>query len=313
MKQRLYSRARLGPFAVDVRTGELRGDGGAILLPQQVLQVLLILMERDRDLVTRDELKRMLWPNDTVVEFEHGINNTIKKLRRALGDSADEPRYIETIPRRGYRLMVPVQWVSSGEDSSVEESSASDESSDADSQPSLKATLKVGRLTGKIVSHYRVLEVIGGGGMGLVYRAEDLKLGRAVALKFLPEEVGEDPKARERFEREAHAVSALDHPNICTVYEFDQYEGHPFIAMQLLQGKTLRDCIAHGRFRLSQPGGLEIAIQIASGLEAAHEKGIIHRDIKPANIFVTEKNVAKILDFGVAKVLHLSEPQILSS
>ncbi len=140
-----------------------------------------------------------------------------------------------------------------------------------------------------------------------MYKAEDLKLGRAVALKLLPEEVGNDPKARERFDREAHAVSALNHANICTVYDFDEHEGHPFIAMELLQGKTLREHIADGRFRLNEPEGLEVAIQIAAGLEAAHEKGIIHRDIKPTNIFITEKNVAKILDFGVAKVMQLSE------
>ena len=316
MKQRLSTTVRLGEFLLDVRTGELCRSGEKVALPEQALQVLLLLVEREGGLVTREELKKRLWPNDTVVEFEHGINNNVKKLRRALGDAADTPRYIETLARRGYRLIVPVAWIraedSSGEESSAESSladSASESSagveSDTDDLP--KAKLKVGRLTGKIVSHYRVLEVIGGGGMGLVYRAEDLKLGRAVALKFLPEEVGDDPKARERFEREAHAVSALDHPNICSIYEFEEYEGHPFIVMQLLQGKTLRDHLAEGRFRLTQPEGLEIAIQIASGLEAAHEKGIIHRDIKPANIFITEKNVVKILDFGVAKVIQLSE------
>jgi serine/threonine protein kinase/tetratricopeptide (TPR) repeat protein len=289
-------RARFGSFELDLRAGELHANGEGTLLPEQVSQVLRLLAERAGDVVTRDELKKKLWPNDTVVEFDHGINSTIKRLRRALGDSADEPRYIETLPRRGYRLMVPVEWVG-----------AADSGADSDFQ-ALQATHKTGGLTGKVASHYRVLEVIGGGGMGLVYRAEDLKLGRSVALKFLPEEVGDDPKARERFEREAHAVSALDHPNICTVYDFDEHEGHPFIAMQLLQGKTLRDHLADGRFRLTQPEGLEIAIQIASGLEAAHEKGIIHRDIKPANIFITEKNVAKILDFGVAKVLEASGP-----
>jgi len=323
MERTQAKRARFAGFELDLRAGELHGNGEPTLLSAQVLQVLQILIEHDGDIVTREEIKKRLWPNDTIVEFDFGINNTIKNLRRALGDSAEHPSYIETIPRRGYRLLVPVEWISavilsedsaaaddeskdlhSPDASSVEKSSAD---SSGDSEAPLKAKLKAGSLTGKVVSHYRVLEVIGGGGMGLVYRAEDLKLGRAVALKFLPEEVGDDPKARERFEREAHAVSALDHPNICTVYDFDEHEGHPFIAMQLLQGKTLRDYISDGRFRLTQPEGLEIAIQIASGLEAAHEKGIIHRDIKPANIFITEKNVAKILDFGVAKVLSVVE------
>ena len=162
-------------------------------------------------------------------------------------------------------------------------------------------------LTGEVVSHYRILDGLGSGGMGLVYRAEDIKLGRLVALKFLPEELATDRLALERFEREARAVSALDHPNICSIYEFDEYEGHSFIVMQLLQGKNLRDHLASGRFRLTEPEGLEVAIQIASGLEAAHEKGIIHRDIKPANIFITDKNVAKILDFGVAKMFSVVE------
>jgi eukaryotic-like serine/threonine-protein kinase len=312
MTQAPQGRARLGPYELDTRAGELRCNGDRTVLPEQQFKVLMVLIERHGDIATREEIRKKLWPNDTIVEFEFGINNTIKNLRRALCDSADEPKYIETIKGRGYRLIAPVEWVGvaeSAEQSSAESSLADSGScTNSDTQNFPKTTLKVGRLTGKVVSHYRVLEVIGGGGMGLVYRAEDLKLGRAVALKFLPEEVGDDPKARERFELEAKAVSALSHINICPIYEFDDHEGLPFLAMERLQGKTLRDHLAAGRFRLTQREGLEIAIQIASGLEAAHEKGIIHRDIKPANIFITEKNVAKILDFGVAKVVALSEP-----
>jgi len=301
-------RVRVGVFEVDLSAGELRttsggGPAARIVLPQQPFQVLSMLLQRAGQVVSREEIQKKLWPNDTVVDFEHSIHAAIAKLRKAFGDSANEPSYIETIAKRGYRLIAPTEWLTDSSGPSPTIIAPSDNGAAARTQP--------GGLVGKKVSHYRVARVIGVGGMGLVYEAEDLKLGRLVALKFLPEDLAGDPAALQRFEREARAASSLDHPNICTIYEVEEHEGEPFIVMQLLRGENLRDRLASlqaGRQRFWVSELLDIALQVCEGLAAAHANGVIHRDIKPANIFLTASGSVKILDFGVAKLMEAGEP-----
>jgi len=274
-------------FELDVRAFELRSAGIPLKLKPIPTELLIFLVERRGELVTREQIVERIWGKGIFLDTDNSINGAISKIRQVLREDAQQPRFVQTVTGRGYRFIAAVS------------------ESPTNATPEITAQLPVTEgLIGNRVSHYRILALLGGGGMGVVYKAEDLKLGRRVAIKFLPSELAQDPRAFHRLEREARAASALDHRNICSIYELDEHEGQPFMVMQLLEGETLQEKLEAANQQqkpLPLSTVVDLGIQVTEGLSVAHQKGIIHRDIKPANIFVTVSNEAKILDFGLAK------------
>ena len=287
-----------GPFANPVKFGddleldpgayELRRAGRSLKLERIPMELLLLLVEQRGQLVTREQIIERIWGKDVFLDADTSINSAIRKIRLVLKDNPEQPRFVQTVTARGYRFIAPV--VDAAPPPVVE----------AGGQP--HATTE-GDLLDAEISHYRIRSKLGSGGMGVVYEAEDIRLGRRVALKLLPENLARDQIALQRFEREARAASSLNHPNICTIYEVEEHDHQPVIVMELLEGKSLKERIREGP--ISTDELLNFGVQVSDALEAAHAKGIIHRDMTPGNIFVVGSGRVKILDFGLAKVLPL--------
>jgi serine/threonine protein kinase/Flp pilus assembly protein TadD len=251
--------------------GKLERGEVSVAVESRAMQVLVCLARHAPEVVSKQRLMREVW-GDIIVN-EEVLSHAIWELRKAFGDEARNPRYIQTLARKGYRLVAEVSRIP---------------------PPELLAP-------GSRVAQYEILEPVAGGAMGEVYKARDTRLGRTVALKFLPAELGRDPSARKRFEREAQAVAQLDHPNVATIYDAGETEGgRVFLALAFYEGETLRQKLDGGPLPL--PEAMGIARQVAKGLAAAHQSKIVHRDIKPANIVVLPDGSVKILDFGLAKM-----------
>src|SRR2546426_2367055 len=259
---------RFGVFELDPATGELRKSGHTIRLRPQAAKILVLLASRPGQLVTREVLREKIWGSETFVDFEHGLNLCIREVRAALDDDADTPRYVETLPKRGYRFIAPIQ------------------------ETNQQQTLGRYRLTGKI----------GAGGMGEVYQGQDLRLGREVAIKVLPPGALQDENARSRFRREAELLCKLNHPNIATVYDFERQGDRDFLVMEYIRGATLSNRVCAGPLPVKEV--LLLGLQLVEGIAAAHEHGVIHRDLKPGNLRVTPDGWLKILDLGLAQAIN---------
>jgi DNA-binding winged helix-turn-helix (wHTH) protein/tRNA A-37 threonylcarbamoyl transferase component Bud32 len=286
---------RFAPFDLDLRTGELWKDGVRTQLQEHPFEILRRLIESPGEAVTRDELRARLWPNGTIVDFEHGLNSAMKRLREALGDDAEHPRFVETVRRRGYRFIATVQTLSTYPQSRESELRLVTANS-RDAHP--KESIPIGG--------YRLIEKIGAGAMGQVFLAEDRLLKRQVALKFLPPDFAADAGRVARFQREAEVLASLSHPNIAAIHGLGEAEGQRCLVLEYVEGESLAQRVKRGPMPLSE--ALEVCRQIADALEAAHQNGVVHRDLNPGNVKITPDGRVKLLDFGLAKALAGQPP-----
>lgn len=266
---------RFGAFEFDAQQRELRKHGLRIRVPDQSLEILTVLVEHPGDTVTRDRIQALLWPNGTVVGFERSINAAVKRLREALGDPADKACFIERVPRQGYRFIAPVHAVART----------------GTPPPDARA--------GTMLAHYRLVERAGSGSMGEMWKAEDTKLGRTVALKLFPRQVTADVGTLEVIRQEARHLAALNHPSICTIHGLEEHGGQSFLVMEYIDGLPLTAVLEGDRLPAQRVA--EIGVQIARALACAHSNGVIHRDVKPANVMLTAGGIVKLTDFGIAQ------------
>jgi len=279
---------RFGAFEFDPERRELRKRGLRVRVPDQSLTILSALLERPGEIVTRDFIQANLWPNGTVVGFEQSINAALRRLRVALGDSAATARFVERVPRQGYRFIAPLERLPRPERSTAQDGRA-----------------------GTALLHYRLIEKAGSGSMGEVWKAEDTKLGRTVALKFVPQRLAANADALEAFRQEARHAAALNHSNICTIHGLEEHDGQRFLVMEYIDGRPLSTALGGGPLPARQV--VEVGIQVAEALRTAHTSGVIHRDVKPANLMLMEDGRVKLTDFGIATAMRGGESSLVTN